>query len=112
MVPGRPPQAGRETAALWLRPRQCPPAEGRGSAGCDQESSPAEVAQPTARVLSPQDLLEYPAYDVSTLTSTHRGRISPQGPKTGKGQRAPIAERRLVSDSINHILSSERRGKA
>lgn len=48
-----------------------------GLAGWDQESSPAEVAQPTARVPSPQDL-RVPAHDVSTLTSTHRGRISPQ----------------------------------
>nr|XP_035939873.1 uncharacterized protein LOC118530490 [Halichoerus grypus] len=86
-------RAGRPRLARGPRFRGC--ARGRrGGAwrGGTGEPSPAADAQPTARSQPPAVLLEYPARDVNTLTSTHRGSSRPRDQRLGWGLRAPVTE--------------------
>lgn len=85
-------RAGRPRLARGQRFRGCARAkraEGRGLAGRARAPSLAADAQPTAGSQPPPALFEYPARDVNTLTSTHRGSPRRRDQRLGGGLRAP-----------------------
>lgn len=90
-------RAGRPRLARGQRFRDCArgsPSGRRGGAwrGGTGEPSPAAVAQPTARRQPPPGLLQSPARDVNTLTSTHRGPSRPGDRRRGGGGGGAVTE--------------------